>query len=237
MEKITKQDPQSQSADIVAENIEKLKALFPEIITEDDEGNKIDFDTLKEVLGDYIEDKEERYNFTWHGKSRARRLALQGQSWQVSGLSWFDHEWSTSALAPGAVGWDWVGLHLDDGRDLMLAQIRRADGGLEAASAGTLVEPDGTVLALSAQDFQMQPLDYWRSERSGARYPVRWRIQVPELELELTLTAMVEDQENPFNVVYWEGAVRVEGTRRGSPLGGYGYLEMTGYAESMEGSF
>lgn len=75
MKKIIKQDPQSQSADIVTENIEKLQALFPEIITEGDGEKKIDFDTLKEVLGEYIEDKEERYSFTWHGKSRARRLA------------------------------------------------------------------------------------------------------------------------------------------------------------------
>ncbi len=75
MEKITKQDPQSQSADIVAENIEKLQELFPEIITEGDGEKRIDFEALKEVLGDYIEDKEERYSFNWHGKSRARRLA------------------------------------------------------------------------------------------------------------------------------------------------------------------
>lgn len=75
MEKITKQDPQSQSADIVMENIEKLQSLFPEIITEGDGEKKIDIDVLKEVLGEYIEDKEERYSFTWHGKSRARRLA------------------------------------------------------------------------------------------------------------------------------------------------------------------
>ncbi len=75
MEKITKQNPRSQSADIVTDNIEKLQALFPEIITEGDGEKKIDFETLKEVLGEYVEDKEERYSFNWHGKSRARRLA------------------------------------------------------------------------------------------------------------------------------------------------------------------
>lgn len=75
MEKITKQDPQSQSADIVTENIEKLQEMFPEIITEGDGEKKIDFEALKEVLGEYVEDKEERYSFNWHGKSRARRLA------------------------------------------------------------------------------------------------------------------------------------------------------------------
>lgn len=74
--KISKQDPQSQSADLVAENIEQLKALFPEIITEGDGQKKIDFDVLRQLLGDAVEESEERYRFSWYGKARARRLAL-----------------------------------------------------------------------------------------------------------------------------------------------------------------
>lgn len=61
----------SQSMDIVADSISKLKELFPEAFTED----KVDFDTLKEVLGDYVDGREERYSFTWNGKSKARKLA------------------------------------------------------------------------------------------------------------------------------------------------------------------
>ncbi len=60
-----------KSKDIVKDNIEKLKNIFPEIVTED----KIDFDSLKETLGDYVDDVEERYSFTWNGKSQARRIA------------------------------------------------------------------------------------------------------------------------------------------------------------------
>ncbi|MDM7917765.1 MAG: hypothetical protein QUS12_01190 [Methanosarcina sp.] len=68
-----KLDPKTdgRSVDIVAENIEKLKTLFPEVFTE----GGIDFDALKETLGDYIESREERYSFTWNGKSKARWLA------------------------------------------------------------------------------------------------------------------------------------------------------------------
>ncbi|WP_165568279.1 site-specific DNA-methyltransferase [Providencia rettgeri] len=57
--------------DIVADNISKLKELFPEAFSE----GKVDFDALKEVLGDYIDGREERYSFTWNGKSKARMLA------------------------------------------------------------------------------------------------------------------------------------------------------------------
>ncbi|MBU1059063.1 MAG: site-specific DNA-methyltransferase [Proteobacteria bacterium] len=70
MEKL---DPKTDgsSKDIVADNIEKLKTIFPEIFSEE----KVDFTKLKETLGEYAEDREERYNFTWHGKSQARRMA------------------------------------------------------------------------------------------------------------------------------------------------------------------
>ena len=69
----------ASSPDIVAENIAKLRELFPECFTEgsDEDGPrfKVDFGALKETLGDYVEDKEERYSFTWNGKARARRIA------------------------------------------------------------------------------------------------------------------------------------------------------------------
>lgn len=76
MEKITNQHPESASLDIVQDNISKLKQLFPELITEDTSGAKIDVDVLKELVGNQVIDGDkERYNFTWHGKAAARRLA------------------------------------------------------------------------------------------------------------------------------------------------------------------
>jgi adenine-specific DNA-methyltransferase len=72
MKKIAPGDPETQSPDLVAENIEKLKALFPEAVTE----GKIDFDVLRQVLGGDVDDRDERYGLNWHGKRRARQLAL-----------------------------------------------------------------------------------------------------------------------------------------------------------------
>lgn len=60
-----------ESMNIVEDNVEKLKSIFPDVFTE----GKVDFDKLQDVLGNYIEKKEERYNFTWNGKSAALRLA------------------------------------------------------------------------------------------------------------------------------------------------------------------
>jgi len=70
--KLTDQDPETQSADLVAGNIEQLKALFPEAFTE----GKVDFEVLKQLLGEAVDDREEKYGLNWHGKRRARQLAL-----------------------------------------------------------------------------------------------------------------------------------------------------------------
>jgi adenine-specific DNA-methyltransferase len=69
---ITADDPLAQSENIVADNIEQIKALFPEAFTE----GKIDFEVLKQLLGGAVDDGEEKYGLNWHGKRQARRLAL-----------------------------------------------------------------------------------------------------------------------------------------------------------------
>ena len=72
IEKLTAGHPDTQSADIVAGNIEALRALFPEAFTE----GKIDFEVLKQCLGGAVEEREEKYGLNWHGKRRARQIAL-----------------------------------------------------------------------------------------------------------------------------------------------------------------
>lgn len=72
MKKITLNDPESKSTDILAENIQHLKTLFPEAWVED----KIDYDVLKQLLGGLVDDREEKYGLNWHGKRQARQLAL-----------------------------------------------------------------------------------------------------------------------------------------------------------------
>lgn len=164
-------------------------------------------------------------------------VTLGGESVLVSGESWFDHEWSTSALGAGAVGWDWFSLQLSDGGELMFFQIRREDGSLEPVSGGTLVSAEGTPLRLPASEVQIDVLDRWRSPASGAAYPARWRITIPSAELDLTVEPWLLDQEMQVSFVYWEGAVRIAGSSRGAAVTGNGYIELTGYATSIAGQF
>ncbi|MEZ4767487.1 MAG: lipocalin-like domain-containing protein [Caldilineales bacterium] len=164
-------------------------------------------------------------------------VTVGDRSFPVQGLSWQDHEYSTSALAPDQVGWDWFALQLDDGSELKVFHIRKADGSVDPFSAGSFIAPDGTLTPLSRDDFTITVHDTWRSPHSGAEYPARWTVTVPSQELQLEIEPYLADQELNVSYSYWEGAVNFTGERNGSPVSGDGYVEMTGYAGTMQGQF
>jgi predicted secreted hydrolase len=163
-------------------------------------------------------------------------VRVGGRSYDVSGSSWLDREWSTSVLAPGVEGWDWLALQLEDGSELMLYRLRHGDGGADPFSAGTYVAADGTTMALSADAFTLTPTGTWRSPLDGTSYPTTWRVVVPGLDLSLEVAAAFAAQELNLSVRYWEGAVRAAGSRAGQDVSGRGYLEMTGYAPAGTGA-
>lgn len=154
-------------------------------------------------------------------------LTVGGEQHAVTGLSWLDREWSTSALGEGQAGWDWFSLQLAGGDDLMLYRLRRDDGSSDRHSAGMLLAADGRRQPLAADAFTLEPERWWRAD-SGARYPVAWRLRVPGEGLDLRVEATVDNQEMATAVRYWEGAVEVR-TSEGGAAAGRGYLEMTGY--------
>lgn len=160
-------------------------------------------------------------------------ITVDGTTYNVSGLLWKDREWSTSVLKQDQVGWDWFALQLEDGRELMYYQIRLQDGTLEPLSSGTLIAADGTSIRIARDQIQIEVLDRWTSPGSGAQYPSRWRVRVPSHQLDLTIEPYIAQQELPFSVTYWEGAVRVDGTSNNQPIAGNGYVEMTGYTDQQ----
>lgn len=170
-----------------------------------------------------------------HLESRGS-VTVQGQTYPVSGLSWMDREISTSALGQDEVGWDWFALHLDDGTELMVYALRRADGSLASFSQGTYIQANGETVHLSGEDFQIQTEATWKSPHSGGVYPSRWRLRVPSLKLDLEIQPLLPDQELNVSYTYWEGAVGFSGTRAGRAVTGHGYVELTGYAKSMQGA-
>jgi len=171
------------------------------------------------------------------------RLASSGSvrvgdgAYEVSGWSWMDHEYSTGGLGPDLVGWDWFSIQLDDGSEVMLYQLRREDGSSDAFSSGTFIAADGQTTRLSREDYQINVEETWRSPHSGATYPARWTVTVPPADLELEIAPHLADQELNVSYTYWEGAVQVVGERAGQTVSGNGYVELTGYAGSMQDQF
>lgn len=163
-------------------------------------------------------------------------VTLGDQTYAVSGAAWKDHEFSTSALGEGGTGWDWFGLQFDDNRELMIGQIRLVDGGRDPYFGGLLVNPDGSTVYLPADSFTIEATDTWTSPHTGAIYPAGWRVQVTVpggAPLAFTIMPQIADQElHGGGIAYWEGTVRIEGD-----VTGYGYAELTGYADSMMGRF
>ena len=161
-------------------------------------------------------------------------LVVDGERLKVTGTSWMDHEFGTSFLGEGDVGWDWFSLQLKDGRELMLFQIRRTGGAISPYSSGTLIDRDGRTRHLKRDDFQLTPGTRWRSPKSGGTYPVGWTVAIPDLRLRLRVEAAFPEQElrtvESTGVSYWEGAVQATGVEGETAIEGLGYLEMTGYA-------
>ena len=160
-------------------------------------------------------------------------LAVDGRPRKVSGSVWFDHEWSTDSLEPDAAGWDWSGLHLDNGEDLMIFRIRDKQG-KTAYVSGTLRDAKGSVTVL--KDLSIVPSGSWKSPSSGGTYPASLEVTVPEKDIALRILPKLPDQELRFPpFAYWEGAVRGEGTVRGEAVRAEGYLELTGYGGAIRG--
>nr|NIW49892.1 hypothetical protein [Gammaproteobacteria bacterium]NIX59306.1 hypothetical protein [candidate division Zixibacteria bacterium] len=164
-------------------------------------------------------------------------ITLGEEMFEVSGWSWKDHEFSTGALSDDKIGWDWFSLQLDDGTDLMLYSFRREDGSMDPYSSGAIIYTDGKISLLAPDEFTITTLDRWVSPESSAEYPSKWRIQIPSAQIDLTITPYLSNQELLVTVIYWEGAVQAEGTHGNNEVNGAGYVELTGYFQSMKSWF
>jgi len=161
-------------------------------------------------------------------------LELNEARYEVSGLFWKDHEFSTSVLDKNQIGWDWFSLQFADGSALMLFQLRDSTRGISDSSSGTFIHADGTTGSLEKDDFEITVLDKWNSPHTGGMYPAEWRIQLDNPGCLLEIQPWMADQEIHFPAfTYWEGAVRFEGTCEDTAVQGNGYIELTGYAGNL----
>jgi predicted secreted hydrolase len=180
------------------------------------------------------------YYYSFPRLDTSGTITVDGIDHEVRGNSWMDHEFSTSLLEEGQLGWDWFSIQLNNNTELMLYQMRLSDGAIDPYSSGTYVAENGDLTHLSVSDFHMQPTATWQSERTSAEYPVHWRIEIPRLDMVLRIEPVFEEQEMvteaTTGISYWEGSISVQGNHDQTRVQGSGYLEMTGYVGKGLGS-
>jgi predicted secreted hydrolase len=159
-------------------------------------------------------------------------LALQGRAFEVTGKAWMDHEWSEALMHPEAVGWDWIGMNLDDGSALTAFRLRRKDGST-LWDGGSFRSATGELYVAAPGETEFRAQKHWTSPASNATYPVEWMVRTPADIY--TVRAVIPNQEldsrGSTGAIYWEGLsdlIDSNGRRVGR-----GYLEMTGYASRL----
>jgi predicted secreted hydrolase len=149
---------------------------------------------------------------------------------EVAGRAWLDHEWSSEVMAPAAVGWDWIGVNLDDGGALMAFRMRDANG--DALWAGGARRGASGTDVFGPRDVRFTSGRRWTSPRTGYAYPVEMVVRAGGEEY--SLAPLIDDQEldsrATTGTVYWEGAMRAHS---GGRPAGRGYLELTGYGAPL----
>ena len=149
-------------------------------------------------------------------------VVVGGEEFAVEGQAWMDHEFFSDYLAEGKVGWDWMSVQLDDGSDLMLFGIRDGQGGYGPDTFGTFVDADGGVHPIDPGGVGFRPGRRWRSEATGAEYPVEWEVVVPDFDLRLDVRPAprhpggLHRARHPARVLGGCGALR---WRAGGPAG------------------
>src|SRR5690606_33606807 len=116
----------------------------------------------------------------------------------------------------------------DDGRELILLRTHRTRAGVEgtASTTGLLVDSNGSAVPLAGDDVRLEPIDHWTSSRTGTRYPIRWRLQVPDRDVDVTLRSPLTDQEGEAWLPFWAGPIEVDGSAAGT-----GFVQLHGYGE------
>jgi len=183
-------------------------------------------------------DGQASYYYSFTRLQATGTITFQGISHKVTGLAWMDHEFGSSILLEDQAGWDWFSLQLNDGTEIMVFRLRNRDGSHQRPF-GTFVPDRGHPVDLEGRQVSISVRETWTSQRTKAIYPSGWEIEIPDQKIMLTVSPLVQDQElvaaRSTGIIYWEGAVKVQGSSNGRPVHGKGYVELTGYAHTMAG--
>jgi predicted secreted hydrolase len=179
-------------------------------------------------LPEQIADQSVPFQFYLQPRLQATGTVRAGSSAvEVVGNVSVEHAWGELPLPGGPIARDRFTVYLEDQRVLVLVRVHRADGAGTPDTTGLLIGADGDPIVLSVDELRLTATDYWTSPGTGARYPIRWRLEIPDYDLELELLPEMEDQEGYEWMSFWAGPVRALGGERESL--GSGFVQLYGY--------
>jgi predicted secreted hydrolase len=161
-------------------------------------------------------------------------LNIEGNSVEVAGKGWFDHEWTSHLANSEAMGWDWFSLHLNDGSKLMAFRMHAMNENMknskskhsEIFTTASFIAGNGTKETIEQANVSITPTAYETINEGGVAraVPTAWRIQIPIKDIDVSIRPFKESQWNNSLFPYYEGRVEIKGSHSGS-----GFMELTGY--------
>ena len=158
------------------------------------------------------------YYYTFSRLPTNGTLEIDGEEYTVSGFSWLDREWSSQILSEPYRGWFWFSLNFDDGRELVLFELRSDDSEVKTLPTAMWIEADGSTTLVPAENWKITPKKYWKS------YPIEWTLEMDDIRY--LIAAKFNNQVMNTSIRYWEGIVEV---KEEDAIIGRGYMELTGY--------
>ena len=178
------------------------------------------------------DEKQASYYYSQPQLATTGKLRVQGKTVDVTGTAWLDHEWSQELLAPGVVGWDWIGMNLEGGSALTAFRLRGKEG-TALWDGGSFRSTTGSLYVFSPGEVIFKPTRFWKSSATQTTYPVEWVVRTPADFY--TVKAVIDNQEldsrSSTGSIYWEGLSELINSN-GQKVG-RGYLEMTGYSQPL----
>ena len=145
-------------------------------------------------------------------------ITINGVSQKVDGMAWADREWTSQLLDQDQTGWNWLGLHFDDGSKLMVFEVKSKSG--KPFFSGTRIYKNGKYKSLQPQNFILQPKIPSQMKRD--KIHLDWKIEIPSENLNITIKPVNRNSYMDTFIPYWEGPVSFTGTHSG-----VGFLEVT----------
>jgi len=181
----------------------------------------------------YAPPESRTYYLTFSRLKTKGTLKVKNRKYDVTGLSWFDHQKLNLPKNSSLRGWDWFSIILNDNTELMFFMLRNKKGLTKKFMGGTYINKNSKIINLSPEDVIMENVSTWKSPYTKVEYPSGWKLKVPKLKLTLKINPCIKNQEitrmlsTPMN--YWEGACDVIGVKQGKKVKGQSYVELVGY--------